>query len=48
MGEYKKSCCKSYLKKKKACKKCPVIGPLPKKARKKAIRKLRRQHSGSL
>ncbi len=43
MGHDKKKCCKRYLRKKTACKDCPVIAPLAKKARKRLIRKLRKK-----
>lgn len=47
MGQYKKKCCKRYLRKKTACKNCPVIAPLAKKARKRAIRKLRKEFAAA-
>lgn len=47
MSEYKKKCCRRYLHKKTACKKCPVIAPLAKKARKRALRKLRKKFAKS-
>lgn len=43
MAKYKKKCCQRYLRKSSACKDCPIIAPLPKKERKKTIRKLRRK-----
>lgn len=43
MSQYKKKCCQRYVHKKTACKKCPVIGPLAKKMRKRAIRRLRKE-----
>ena len=43
MGDYKKKCCKRFLRKPTACGKCPLIAPLPKSKQKKAIRKLRKQ-----
>ena len=41
----KKKCCKRYLRKAHACKKCPVIAPLAKAEQKKAIRHLRKAAS---
>ena len=40
----KKKCCQRYLRKTRACKDCPIVAPLPtKKARRKAVRKLRKK-----
>lgn len=39
----KSSCCKSYKKKGKACKDCPVMARLSKKARRKKLRKFKKK-----
>ena len=41
----KTKCCKKFLRKKKACKNCPLVKDLPKKKRKKRIKKLRTLYS---
>jgi len=38
----KSSCCKSYKKKGKACKNCPTFAVMPKKKRRRKLRKFKR------
>lgn len=39
----KSTCCRSYRKKGKGCKGCPVLEPLTKKERRKLLRKLKKK-----
>lgn len=43
MKKLKSSCCKSYKKKGKGCKGCPVLAPLSKKARRKLLRRVKKK-----
>ncbi len=39
----KSTCCKSYKKKGRGCKTCPVLAPLTKKQRRKLLRRLKKK-----
>lgn len=41
--DLKSSCCEKYLRKAKACKRCPVMALLSKKKRRKRLKKVRKR-----
>lgn len=41
----KSSCCKKFRKKAKACKSCPIIAVMPKKLRRKTLKRIKKKLS---